>query len=164
MASFYRLRDITEVASERHLVYGLCDGRVNARATFVPWGKRYRPIGGDYQDTGYAFKGADQNDEPQLYGAQIPTNQATPVCKSRFTSRSGYILLAYYHAQVFRPRTPPEAIDLVSKLLEYTPGVRLSSVEAMVHPFFDELRVEGARMPNGKEFPPLFNFTREGPC
>lgn len=32
----------------------------------------------------------------------------------------------------------------------------------MVHPFFDELRVEGARMPNGKEFPPLFNFTREG--
>jgi glycogen synthase kinase 3 beta len=38
----------------------------------------------------------------------------------------------------------------------------LSSVEAMTHQFFDELRVEGARMPNGKEFPPLFNFTREG--
>jgi len=64
--------------------------------------------------------------------------------------------------QVFRPRTAPEAIDLVSKLLEYTPGARLSSVEAMVHPFFDELRQEGARMPNGKEFPLLFNFTREG--
>lgn len=32
----------------------------------------------------------------------------------------------------------------------------------MVHPFFDELRGEGARMPNQKEFPPLFNFTREG--
>lgn len=32
----------------------------------------------------------------------------------------------------------------------------------MCHPFFDELRVEGARMPNGKEFPVLFNFTREG--
>ena len=32
----------------------------------------------------------------------------------------------------------------------------------MVHTFFDELRVEGARMPNGKEFPPLFDFTREG--
>jgi glycogen synthase kinase 3 beta len=63
---------------------------------------------------------------------------------------------------VFRPRTAPEAIDLVSKLLEYTPEVRLSAVEAMVHPFFDELRAEGAKMPNGKEFPALFNFTREG--
>lgn len=64
--------------------------------------------------------------------------------------------------QVFRPRTSPEAIDLVAKLLEYTPGARYSAVEAMVHAFFDELRVEGARMPNGKEFPTLFDFTREG--
>ena len=64
--------------------------------------------------------------------------------------------------QVFRPRTTPEAIDLVAKLLEYTPEARLSAVEAMCHPFFDELRVEGMRMPNGKDFPPLFNFTREG--
>lgn len=51
---------------------------------------------------------------------------------------------------------------MVSKLLEYTPGARLSAVEAMVHPFFDELRMEGARMPNGKDFPRLFDFTREG--
>jgi glycogen synthase kinase 3 beta len=64
--------------------------------------------------------------------------------------------------QVFRPRTPPEAIDLVSKLLDYTPQARLSAVEAMTHPFFNDLRVEGARMPNGKDFPPLFDFTREG--
>jgi glycogen synthase kinase 3 beta len=49
----------------------------------------------------------------------------------------------------------------VAKLLEYTPGARLSAVQAMVHPFFDELRAEGARMPNGKDFPPLFDFTRE---
>ena len=69
---------------------------------------------------------------------------------------------AHTRLQVFRPRTSPEAIDLVAKLLEYTPEARLSAVEAMCHPFFDELRVDGARMPNGKEFPPLFNFTREG--
>jgi serine/threonine protein kinase len=66
------------------------------------------------------------------------------------------------HQQVFRPRTAPEAIDLVSKLLEYTPEARLSAVEAMVHPFFDELRAEGAKMPNGKDFPRLFDFTTEG--
>ena len=51
---------------------------------------------------------------------------------------------------------------MISKLLEYTPNARLSAVQAMVHPFFDELRQEDARMPNGREFPPLFNFTREG--
>lgn len=64
--------------------------------------------------------------------------------------------------KVFRPRTPPEAVDLVAKLLEYTPEARLSAVEAMVHPFFDELRQDGMRMPNGKDFPRLFDFTREG--
>ncbi|VDC05371.1 unnamed protein product [Peniophora sp. CBMAI 1063] len=64
-------------------------------------------------------------------------------------------------AKVFRPRTAPEAIDLVGRLLEYTPEARLSSVEAMVHPFFDELRGPETKMPNGKDFPPLFNFTRE---
>ncbi|OCH95242.1 Pkinase-domain-containing protein [Obba rivulosa] len=64
-------------------------------------------------------------------------------------------------SKVFRPRTAPEAIDLVSKLLEYTPEARLSAVEAMCQPFFDELREEGAKMPNGKDFPPLFDFTRE---
>ena len=68
------------------------------------------------------------------------------------------------YPQVFRPRTAPEAIDLVAKLLEYTPEARLSAVEAMCHPFFDELRQEGAKMPNGKEFPPLFDFNREGTC
>ncbi|PVF98924.1 putative glycogen synthase kinase 3 alpha [Serendipita vermifera] len=64
-------------------------------------------------------------------------------------------------SKVFRPRTPPEAIDLVSKLLEYTPSARLTAIEGMVHPFFDELRQEGTRMPNGRDFPRLFDFTRE---
>ncbi|PAV24396.1 Pkinase-domain-containing [Pyrrhoderma noxium] len=63
--------------------------------------------------------------------------------------------------KVFRPRTSPEAIDLVAKLLEYTPEARLSAVEAMCHPLFDELREEGKRMPNQKELPRLFDFTRE---
>lgn len=32
----------------------------------------------------------------------------------------------------------------------------------MAHPVFDELRYPGARLPNGKPLPPLFNFTKEG--
>ncbi|MCQ8811840.1 hypothetical protein NQU36_28275, partial [Escherichia coli] len=59
-------------------------------------------------------------------------------------------------SKVFRPRTPSEAIDLVSKLLEYTPEARLSAVESMIHPFFDELRLEATRMSGGKDLPKLF--------
>ena len=50
----------------------------------------------------------------------------------------------------------------MSKLLEYTPSARLSAIDAMCHPLFDELRVEGTRMAQERELPPLFNFTREG--
>ncbi|KDQ18114.1 hypothetical protein BOTBODRAFT_550231 [Botryobasidium botryosum FD-172 SS1] len=63
--------------------------------------------------------------------------------------------------KVFRPRTTPESIDLVSKLLEYTPTARLSAIEAMTHHLFDELRQDNTRMPNGKELPRLFDFTKE---
>ncbi|KIM29013.1 hypothetical protein M408DRAFT_126592 [Serendipita vermifera MAFF 305830] len=64
-------------------------------------------------------------------------------------------------SKVFRPRTPADAIDLVSRLLEYTPTSRLTAISAMVHPLFDELRTEGTRMPNGRDFPRLFDFTKE---
>jgi glycogen synthase kinase 3 beta len=42
--------------------------------------------------------------------------------------------------KVFRPRTPADAISLISNLLEYTPTARLTAPEALVHEFFDELR------------------------
>ncbi|CAD7087454.1 unnamed protein product [Hermetia illucens] len=61
--------------------------------------------------------------------------------------------------KVFRTRTPPEAINLVSRLLEYTPSARITPLQACAHPFFNELREEVQTLPNGKPFPPLFNFT-----
>jgi glycogen synthase kinase 3 beta len=61
--------------------------------------------------------------------------------------------------KVFRARTPPEAIELVSKLLEYTPSSRLSPLKACAHSFFEELREPNTRLPNGRDLPPLFNFT-----
>lgn len=61
--------------------------------------------------------------------------------------------------KVFRPRTPPEAIHITSKLLEYTPTSRISPLEACAHAFFDELREPNIKLPNGKELPPLFNLT-----
>lgn len=66
------------------------------------------------------------------------------------------------YVQVFRARTPPEAIDLVSRLLEYTPSSRISPLQACAHTFFDELREPNTRLPNGRALPPLFNFTESG--
>lgn len=62
-------------------------------------------------------------------------------------------------SKVFRPRTPTDAIELVTRLLEYTPSSRLTAIEAMCHPFFDELRQQDTRLPNGRDLPPLFDFT-----
>lgn len=70
--------------------------------------------------------------------------------------------------QVFR-KASQDAIDLISLLLEYTPTQRLSAIDAMVHPFFDELRDPACRFPDSrhaggqsKEMPRLFDFTRHG--
>jgi glycogen synthase kinase 3 beta len=69
---------------------------------------------------------------------------------------------------VFR-KADPHAIDLITRLLEYTPTQRLSAIEAMVHPFFDELRVPGTMLPDSRHpsapdrvLPPCFNFTKHG--
>lgn len=37
-----------------------------------------------------------------------------------------------------------------------------TQIEALVHPFFDELRDPNARLPNGRFLPPLFNFKLHG--
>ncbi|XP_041372510.1 glycogen synthase kinase-3 beta-like isoform X2 [Gigantopelta aegis] len=66
---------------------------------------------------------------------------------------------AHPWTKVFRPRTPAEAIQVVSKLLEYTPSARISPLQACAHSFFNELREPSTRLPNGRELPPLFNFS-----
>ena len=44
-------------------------------------------------------------------------------------------------------------------MLQYGPGKRVTALEACTHPFFDELRNQDTRLPNGEALPPLFNFT-----
>lgn len=62
--------------------------------------------------------------------------------------------------QVFRTRTPQDAIELVSQLLKYTPSARPTPFEALAHEFFDELRLPTCKMPStGGSLPPLFDFT-----
>jgi glycogen synthase kinase 3 beta len=70
--------------------------------------------------------------------------------------------------KVFR-KADANAIDLIARLLEYTPTERLGAIDAMVHPFFDELRDPSTRFPDSrhqsgqiKDLPALFDFTRHG--
>ncbi|KAG5029509.1 shaggy-related protein kinase eta isoform X2 [Glycine max] len=63
--------------------------------------------------------------------------------------------------QIFHEKMPPEAIDLASRLLQYSPSLRCTALEACAHPFFDELREPNAHLPDGRPFPPLFNFKQE---
>eukprot|EP00249_Psilotum_nudum_P022317 c28468_g3_i1 orf=523-1782(+) len=60
--------------------------------------------------------------------------------------------------KVFQKPLPPEAVDLVSRLLQYSPNLRCTALEACVHPFFDELRDPHTKLPNGRPLPPLYNF------
>jgi len=48
---------------------------------------------------------------------------------------------------------------LLSKLLVYEPGQRIRAIDALTHPWFDELRDEGMVFPHGNLMPDLFNFS-----
>ncbi len=50
-----------------------------------------------------------------------------------------------------------QSIDLLSKLLTYSPLKRLKPIEALAHPFFDDLRSENCKI-NHNNLPELFNF------
>jgi glycogen synthase kinase 3 beta len=63
--------------------------------------------------------------------------------------------------KVFRSKTPKEAVDYVSKLLVYDPNLRPTPLESLADSYFDELRDQKTRLPNGMNLPELFNFTPE---
>ena len=96
---------------------------------------------------------------------QIKPHPFSKVCVQRFQ----HFFAKHAHTtQVFR-KADPNAIDLISKLLEYTPTQRLSAIDAMVHPFFDELRDPSTRLPDSRhpngatrDMPELYNFTLHG--
>ncbi|CAG7826712.1 unnamed protein product [Allacma fusca] len=88
-----------------------------------------------------------------------PTREQIREMNPNYTEFRFPQITAHPWTKVFRPRTPPEAIELVSRLLEYTPSSRITPLEACAHTFFDELRDPVTRLPNGRELPPLFNFT-----
>ena len=62
-------------------------------------------------------------------------------------------------SKVFHKRLTPDALDLIGKLLVYSPATRCTGLEACAHAYFDELRDPATRLPNGRPLPPLFDFS-----
>ena len=45
-------------------------------------------------------------------------------------------------------------------MLVYEPDRRIRPIDALIHPYFDELRDEGLVFPHGNLMPDLFNFSK----
>jgi len=52
-------------------------------------------------------------------------------------------------------------VALISKILVYNPDQRLKPLQALQHKFFDDLRNQDTKLPNGQPLPDLFDFTEE---
>eukprot|EP00095_Tigriopus_kingsejongensis_P005475 maker-scaffold491_size156641-snap-gene-0.33 protein:Tk05475 transcript:maker-scaffold491_size156641-snap-gene-0.33-mRNA-1 annotation:"glycogen synthase kinase-3 beta isoform x4" len=90
-----------------------------------------------------------------------PTREQIKEMNPNYTEFKFPQIKAHPWQKVFRARTSPEAIDLVSRLLEYTPSARITPLQACAHTFFDELREPATKLPNSRDLPPLFNFTEQ---
>ncbi|KAJ9547582.1 hypothetical protein OSB04_020125 [Centaurea solstitialis] len=87
-----------------------------------------------------------------------PTREEIKCMNPNYTEYKFPQIKAHPWHKIFHKRMPPEAVDLVSRLLQYSPNLRSTALEALIHPFFDELRDPATRLPNGRFLPPLFNF------
>jgi len=91
-----------------------------------------------------------------------PTREEIKCMNPNYTEFKFPQIKAHPWHKVFQKKLPPEAVDLVSRFLQYSPNLRCTALEACMHPFFDELRDPSTRLPNGRPLPPLFNFRSQG--
>ncbi|VAH10360.1 shaggy-related protein kinase kappa isoform X3 [Triticum aestivum] len=87
-----------------------------------------------------------------------PTREEIKCMNPNYTEFKFPQIKAHPWHKVFQKKLPPEAMDLVSRFLQYSPDLRCTAMEACMHPFFDELRDPNTCLPNGRPLPPLFNF------
>ncbi|KAH9732139.1 Shaggy-related protein kinase theta [Citrus sinensis] len=90
-----------------------------------------------------------------------PTREEIKCMNPNYTEFKFPQIKAHPWHKIFHKRMPPEALDLVSRLLQYSPSLRCTALEACAHPFFDDLRDPNTCLPNGRPLPTLFNFTAQ---
>ncbi|KAL7429890.1 hypothetical protein ACHAXM_001930 [Skeletonema potamos] len=88
-----------------------------------------------------------------------PTREEISAMNSNYTEFKFPQIKACQWRKVFRSKTPEDAMDFIGSTLAYAPERRIKPLEGCGHAFFDELREEGTRLPNGNGLPPLFDFT-----
>ena len=83
-----------------------------------------------------------------------PTREEIHAMNPNYTEfKFPFIKPSPWHKVFGAKRPPADALDLISGLLVYDPTRRLSALEALAHPFFNELRMPGARLPGGVPMP-----------
>ncbi len=88
-----------------------------------------------------------------------PTREEISAMNSNYTEFKFPQIKACQWRKVFRSKTPEDAMDFIGSTLAYAPDRRIKPLEGCGHSFFDELRDERTRLPNGNPLPPLFDFT-----
>jgi glycogen synthase kinase 3 beta len=92
-----------------------------------------------------------------------PTREQIKSMNPNYTEYKFPQIKASSWSRVFRNRTTtPESLDLLAKMLDYTPSLRPTALESLTHEFFDEIKLKETKLPNGKDLPDLFNFTKHG--
>ncbi|CAA3008740.1 Glycogen synthase kinase-3 homolog MsK-1 [Olea europaea subsp. europaea] len=97
----------------------------------------------------------------KLYTYQVlgtPTREEIKCMNPNYTKFKFPQIKAHPWHKIFHKRMPPEAVDLVSRLLQYSPYLRCTALDALTHPFSNELCDPNMCLPNGRFLPPLFNF------
>jgi len=90
-----------------------------------------------------------------------PTRDELVAMNPNYTEFKFPQIKAHPWHKVFRSRTTPEAVDFISKLLQYDPKLRPTGIQAPMHTFFDELRLQDTKISSNKPLPELFNFSKE---
>ena len=92
-----------------------------------------------------------------------PTNEQIYEMNKNYKEHKFPLIKPYPWTKVFKNRkVTDDYLDLIDKLLVYEPLKRLTPMQALCHPFFNELRDKNTRLPNGDELPKdLFVFTEE---
>ena len=88
-----------------------------------------------------------------------PTREEISSMNSNYTEFKFPQIKACQWRKVFRSKTPEDAMDFIGSTLAYDPERRIKPLEGCGHAFFDELRDERTRLPNGNALPPVFDFT-----
>jgi len=94
----------------------------------------------------------------------VPTPEEVHAMNPQYPLSNFPTVFHYEWKDIFRSAVPPEAIDLISQILQYDPRKRPTAMQAMAHPFFDEIRTYAKAsylLPSKKPFPSIMNFTPE---